>query len=386
MALIPLGEKEAEREVYVPEEKKTGIDIIEKFIEKWRDGIFTILVIAFITAIFIPDIFLGDIGINLKLIIFVIIIFLIIRISVVRLLEYERAVVFRLGKFHRVAGPGWELIFPIVEKFVRTDLRLKVYTIEPQEIVTKDKVRFLVSPEIFMYVSNPKDAVINVDNYEKAVLSYVNSALTHVGGDSTSDYIVAHMDDISEMLEHSIEKISTLPGREWGVIVPKIKLGFIRFPDEVQSAMHKRVAAGQLKLAAHEKADATKIEIDAIREAGSKLTDPAITYLYLEALDKIAKGKATKMILPLEISKIAESITKRTGALPETPEVTLPKDLIRKYKESVDRYDKKLKEIEDKLAKREIKERKEKSEKKETEEELNEYKERIREIKKRIGI
>jgi len=281
---------------------------------------------------------------------------LMINRSIVVFNEFERGVVFRWGKFNRISGPGWEIIFPLVERYVKVDMRLEVISLGVQEVVTKDKVRFLIAPEIFMYVSNPKDAILNVQNYKKAVIQYVNSAVTHTAGDSTSDYIVAHMNEISDMLGHTVEHISNTPGKEWGVVVPRVKLAFIRFPEEVQSAMHHKVASEQLKLAAHEKAEAIKAEIDAIREAGGKLTDPAITYMYLEALDKVARGKATKIVLPLEISKIAETITRRTsGAMgmsqegQKTGDAGITPELVNKYAEIVNNYDKRLKQIENKI-------------------------------------
>ena len=271
---------------------------------------------------------------------------LIINKSIVNFMEYERGVVFKWGKFNRIAGPGWEVIFPLMERYIKADLRLEVISLPPHEVVTKDKVRFLVSPEIFMYVSNPKDAILNVQNYKKAVIQYVTSALTHTLGDSTSDYIVAHMNEISDTLGHAIEHITNTPGKEWGVVVPRVKLAYIRFPDEVQSAMHKKVASEQLKLAAHEKAEAIKTEIDAIREAGGKLTDPALTYMYLESLDKVARGKATKIVLPLEISRMAESITRRTnGAMNGGRDMNVPPEMVQRYSEMVDNYDKRLKDI-----------------------------------------
>lgn len=342
----------------------------------------------------------------------VVLIFLIINKSIVNFMEYERGVVFKWGKFNRIAGPGWEVIFPLMERYIKVDLRLEVISLPPHEVVTKDKVRFLVSPEIFMYVSNPKDAILNVQNYKKAVIQYVTSALTHTLGDSTSDYIVAHMNEISDMLGHAVEHIANTPGKEWGVVVPRVKLAFIRFPDEVQSAMHKKVASEQLKLAAHEKAEAIKTEIDAIREAGGKLTDPALTYMYLESLDKVAKGKATKIVLPLEISKMAESITKRTGGVMGSgKEINIPPEMVQRYSEIVDTYDKRLRDIEGRLTSSEGKEDKNRMlreeyrrkqledktkrqdsseprdlEKDKEDSELREYKDRIREIKKRVGI
>ena len=262
-------------------------------------------------------------------------------------------------------------------------MRLHVYTIDPQEVVTRDKVRFLVSPEVFMYVSDPKSAVINVRDYESAVLSYVNSALTHICGSSTSDYIVSHMDEITHKIEASIHKAANQPGREWGVVVPKIKLTFIRFPEKVQDAMHEKVAAEQLKLAAHEKAEAIKVEIDAIREAGSKLTDPALTYMYLEALDKIARGRATKIVLPLEISRLAESITKRTGVSPES---LITPEMVNYYKDVMDKYEQRIRSIEKKLEKDEIEPKRLEEYKEDIEKEEEEYKKRIEEIKKRLGV
>lgn len=394
MALIPLDEEEAPQ--------KTEGEIITRKRELRLDwntiAIIIVSMLLFFSMFLFPETIEGyktPINrVSLILLCIIALIALMVPRVIIKFLEYERGVVFRLGKFDRIAGPGWAIIFPLMETYARVDLRLHVYTIEPQEIVTKDKVRFLVSPEIFMYVSNPKDAVLHVENAKAATLSYINSALTHIGGNSTSDYIISHMDDISHMLEDSIHHISTHPGREWGITVPRIKLTMVRFPDKVQDAMHEKVASEQLKLAAHEKAAATKIEIDAIREAGGKLTDPAITYMYLEALDKIARGRATKIVLPLEVSKIAETITRRTGqtAAPSG----LPLEMVNKYKNIVDGYERRIKSIENRLNRKEKREERERKrledmsaregrEEKEYEKE-KEYERKIKNIKKRLGI
>ncbi|HEX55457.1 MAG: hypothetical protein DRO90_01600 [Candidatus Altiarchaeales archaeon] len=378
MALIPLGEGQKRRGFSLRGKQETGF--------RWMDVIYVlIMAFLFVMLIFPPTdaIVIGNFYINFRLFVLLLIAILYIQRTIVKFDEYERGVVFRLGKFKEVAGPGWTLIFPLLEKYVRVDLRLHVYTIDPQEVVTRDKVRFLVSPEVFMYVSDPKSAVINVRDYESAVLSYVNSALTHICGSSTSDYIVSHMDEITHKIEASIHKAANQPGREWGVVVPKIKLTFIRFPEKVQDAMHEKVAAEQLKLAAHEKAEAIKVEIDAIREAGSKLTDPALTYMYLEALDKIARGRATKIVLPLEISRLAESITKRTGVSPES---LITPEMVNYYKDVMDKYEQRIRSIEKKLEKDEIEPKRLEEYKEDIEKEEEEYKKRIEEIKKRLGV
>lgn len=394
MALIPVEEAGEERSILEEPERDVGF--------RWVDVAF-VLIFGILAILFIfppkETVTIEGYEISVRVLILLAMIILYIQKAIVKLDEFQRAVVRRLGKFKGVYGPGWTIIFPLLEKKDIVDLRLHVYAIEPQEVVTRDKVRFLVSPEVFMYVSKPKDAILNVQNYRRAALKYVNSALTHTCGNSPSDYIVSHMDEITHKLEESIHHISTLPGKEWGVTVPKIKITLVRFPDKVQDAMHEKVAAEQLKLAAHEKAEATKIEINAIREAGSKLTDPAITYMYLEALDKVARGRATKIVLPLEVSKIAETITKRTGKhVGEIPSINIPPELIEKYTESIDNYEKRIKSIENRLSvggeRKQLtekiedyeKEIEEKSDKELSDSEKEKYRKRIKEIKKRLGV
>jgi regulator of protease activity HflC (stomatin/prohibitin superfamily) len=394
MALIPVEEINKPRSILDEAETDVGF--------RWIDVAF-IIIFALLFVFLVTNPFgnwsLLDVSIDSRILLGLAIIILYTQRAVVKFDEYERGVVLRFGKFKEVYGPGWSVVFPFVEKAMKVDLRLNVYTVDPQEVVTRDKVRFLVSPEVFMYVSDPKAAMLNVKDYRRAVLQYVNSALTHTCGNSPSDYIVSHMDDITHKLEESVHHISNLPGKEWGVTVPKIKITFVRFPDKVQDAMHEKVAAEQLKLAAHEKAEATKIEIDAIREAGAKLTDPAITYMYLEALDKVAKGRATKIILPLEISKIAETITRRTGApLGEIPSIQIPPELVEKYTESIDNYEKRIKSIENRLSmgtdRNQLTEKIESyeneldsaGEKELSNDEKERYKQRIKEIKDRLGI
>lgn len=378
MALIPVQDRGSSPFRLKEGRKRVGF--------RWLD-VFYILAMGFLFVILIfppsETFTVENIEINTRLFVLLLIVILYFQRTIVKFDEYERGVVFRTGKFKGIAGPGWTLIFPILEKYVKVDLRLHVYTIEPQEVVTRDKVRFLVSAEVFMYVHDPKSAVINVRDYETAVLSYINSALTHMAGNSNSDYIISHMDEVAHHLEDSVHKIIAHPGKEWGVTVPKIKLTFVRFPDSVQDAMHEKVAAEQLKLAAHEKAEAIKVEIDAIREAGSKLTDPALTYMYLEALDKVARGRATKIVLPLEVSKLAESITKRTGA---SPEQLFSPEMINYYKNVMENYEKRIKSIESKLEKAEVKPQEMEKYRKEIEKEEEEYKKRVDEIKKRLGM
>ncbi len=391
----------------IPYTEGSPLDITNEGAEerglKWHDVLSVLISVLLLILLVSPlpedykSVGLGAIRVDTKVIIAFLLILIYIQKTVVRFNDYERGVVQRIGRFDRIAGPGWALIFPLLEKYDKVDLRLQVYTIPAQEVVTRDKVRFLVSPEIFMYVTDPKNAILNVEDYKKAMLGYINSSLTHDCGSSTSDYIITHMDDLTHSLEDRMEHIANEPGKEWGVKVVKIKLTLVRFPDRVQDAMHEKVASEQLKLAAHEKAEATKIEIDAIREAGGKLTNPAITYMYLEALDKVARGRATKIVLPMEVTKIAETISKSTGEA--ISPAGLPLEMVNKYTEAMDRYEKRLGDIEKEIGDgkkqlvydKDVKPSMEKpveevSEKAEKSVREKDYDKKIKEIKDRLGI
>jgi len=303
--------------------------------------------------------------------------------TILNLTDPERAALYRTGKFKKVIGPGW--YFPIItffdyETIKLVDIRMEQVIIEPRPVVTKDKIWFHIAPTIFLYVSNAEKAIRNVQDYKKAVVDYVIAALTSICGAQTSDYIVTHMDKLSRDLEEGVAKIASVPGREWGVEVPRIEIKSIEFPAKVQDAMHDRVAAEQKKLAAHEQAEAQRVVIDAVREAGAKLTDPAITYLYLEAMEKMAQGRATKIILPMEISKIAERITKTTGGL-STDQSKQLHGALETYEDKLKKLESKVEEEEKELEKLEKTEETKPSKEKPGEED---YAKKIEEIKKRI--
>ena len=295
-----------------------------------------------------------------------------------RLEDPERAAFHRFGKYKKMVGPGWFLLlFPFKIDTVKiVDIRMEQIIVDPQPVVTKDKIWFQIAPTIFMYVSDAEKAIRNVQDYKKAVVDYVIAALTSICGAQTSDYIITHMDKISRDLEEGAAKLGSVPGREWGVEVPRIEIKSVEFPEKVQDAMHDRVAAEQRKLAAHEQAEAQKVVIDAVREAGAKLTDPAITYLYLQTLDKMARGKATKIVLPMELARIAETITGQAGGLNQ--------DQIDELQTALDTYEKKIKVLEGKMKKKDDEIKVLEGKPKSSPEDREELKKDIERIKKRI--
>ncbi|MFH1425011.1 MAG: SPFH domain-containing protein [archaeon] len=224
--------------------------------------------------------------------------------------EYERGVVFRFGKFHRVVGPGWVFVIPTIEKFVLYDLRTETIDIPPQEVITKDAVKLLIDAVIFMRVEDPVKAELYVEeDYRKAVEEYTKGRIRNVIGSVELGELYAKIGEINETLKKDVQNIA----ERWGVMITDIELIDVTPPPEVVEAMQAQEIAERYKAAAAEEAKTTQIRIGAIQEAAGKLTAPALTYLYLNALKDIANGQASKLIFPLEFSKLAEGISKGIG-------------------------------------------------------------------------
>lgn len=226
--------------------------------------------------------------------------------------EYERVVVFRFGRFKRVAGPGWVFLIPYIDNYKMVDLRIQDIDIEPQEVVTKDNIKLLVDALVFIRIADPKAAVLNIENVRRASMEFVRAHLRDVVGKMELEAVISEINLINELLHRGLAEIS----KEWGVEVTKVEIEAITLPPEVLEAMHERKQAEQRKFAAREEATAHAIRIDAVREAAGKLSDPAMQYLYLQALEKIAEGKSNKIIFPIELTHLADRLATKMGTVP----------------------------------------------------------------------
>lgn len=243
----------------------------------------------------------------------------------IELPEYQRAVILRYGKFHRVAGPGWVFLIPFIDDPRIVDLRVFTSNIEPQKVITKDNIVLTVDAISFLKITDPKAAVINVEEPALAVKAYVEAHLRDIIGKMELESVISQVDMINKLLQKGLEQIS----KDWGISVVKVEIQSIELPAEVRDAMHQRKAAEQQKYAAEELARAQAIRIDAVRDAAGKLNDPALQYLYLQALEKIAEGRSSKIIFPIELTHLAERLSGRVGKSFKTTE----EELREKYNE-----------------------------------------------------
>ncbi len=247
---------------------------------------------------------------------------------IIELEQYERAVILRYGKFLRVAGPGWVMLVPFIDDARIVDMRVMVVDKEftPQEVLTKDNILLKVDAIMYMRVTDPKAAVINVKDPIEAATTYVQAHLRDIVGKMELEAVISDIHIINELLRSGLAKVA----HDWGVEVTKVEIQSIELPEKVVSAMHDRKAAEQQKFATEELAQAQAIKIDAIRKAAGQLEDPALQYLYLEALKKVAEGRSSKIIFPLELTHLADRLS---SGMPRGQKHEVKGDLREKYDE-----------------------------------------------------
>lgn len=271
-------------------------------------GSFIVLIVAAVLILFVVYA-LGYIT-DLLLLLGILIILFFVQSSVppliIELEQYQRAVVLRYGKFLKVAGPGWVTLIPFIDDARVVDLRVNVYDIRPQQIVTKDNIKLRIDAIVYMKIVDPEAAVINIADPVEAATTYVQAHLRDILGKMELEAVISDIHVINELLKSGLAKVS----HDWGVDVVKVEIQSVELPESVMTAMHDRKAAEQKKYAAEELAKAQAIKIDAIRRAAGQLDDPALQYLYLEALKKVAEGKSSKIIFPLELTHLADRVSR----------------------------------------------------------------------------
>ncbi len=228
---------------------------------------------------------------------------------VLQLLDYQRAIIYRFGKVHRVGGPGWAFVWPIIEEVDLVDLRTKTIDVPKQDVVTKDGIEISIDAIIYLKVKKDNQSVVNsvieVEDYVGASQLLVVSTLRDVIGSMNLGEVISSIELVNAQLKETLEKTS----KNWGVMVDSVEIKDIQIPETVLNAMHEEKAAVQQKLARMERALAHKAEIEAVKEAAKDLDEKALAYYYIRAIENMSKTKGSKVFFPAEFSNLARSIS-----------------------------------------------------------------------------
>jgi regulator of protease activity HflC (stomatin/prohibitin superfamily) len=235
-----------------------------------------------------------------------VLIFLWMAVNIVN--EYQRVVVFRLGRLVASRGPGLVLIIPIIERAVRMDLRVVTLDVPPQDVITRDNVSVKVNAVVYFRVIDPNKALVIVENFLFATSQLSQTTLRSVCGQAELDELLAECDRINEKIQ-TILDTDTDP---WGIKVTKVEVKQIDLPQEMQRAIAKQAEAERERRAKVINAEGEAQAAQKLAEAAVILNrEPAaLTLRYLQTLREIATEKNSTTLFPVPIDLLRAFLPK----------------------------------------------------------------------------
>jgi regulator of protease activity HflC (stomatin/prohibitin superfamily) len=221
--------------------------------------------------------------------------------------EYERGIVFRLGRLlAEPKGPGLFLLIPIVDRMVKVDLRTITLTIPPQEVITKDNVPVRVNAVAYFRIVAPKDAIVQVENFMVATSQIAQTTLRSVLGQHLLDELLSERDKINSILQGIIDE-ATAP---WGIKVSIVEVKDVEIPSGMQRAMARQAEAERERRAKVINAEGEFQASERLRDAAAVMqAEPiAIQLRYLQTLLEIGSANATTIVFPAPIDMITPLI------------------------------------------------------------------------------
>jgi len=245
-------------------------------------------------------------GISLIIVLVFIISFLASAIKILN--EYERGVVFRLGRIIGAKGPGLIILIPVIDKMVKVDLRTVTLDVPPQDIITRDNVSVKVSAVVYFRVLDSQKAVVDVENFYFATSQLSQTTLRSVCGQAELDHLLAERDEINAKIQAILDK-DTEP---WGVKVSKVEVKEIDLPSEMQRAMARQAEAERERRAKIIHAEGEFQAAEKLSQAANIIAKyPATLQLrYLQTLKEVAAEHNSTTLFPIPID-LLEPFLKR---------------------------------------------------------------------------
>ena len=248
---------------------------------------------------------------------------LLVGLSGVRVVyQYERVVIFILGRLVGAKGPGIFWVPPFISRTRKVDLRVVTIELPPQEGVTRDNVTVRVSAVLYFYIANPNDAVNNVQDYFRATVQIAQTTLRSTLGQSTLDQLLSDR----EVINHSVQTVIDERTEHWGVKVTVVEVKDVELPQTMQRAMAKQAEAEREKRAKVLLAQGEFLAAQTLADAAHLIsTEPAaITLRYLQTLTEIAVEKNSTIVFPLPIDIVApltHILRRQTSEIVQVPQV-----------------------------------------------------------------
>lgn len=230
--------------------------------------------------------------------------------------EYERGIVFRLGRLLRAKGPGVIFLIPIVDRMIKIDLRVVTLDVPRQEMMTRDNVSVTVDAVVYFRVVDPENAIVKVENFAKATFLLAQTTLRSVLGQHELDELLSQRDRINQQLQHVIDE-GTEP---WGIKVALVEVRDVVLPESMKRVMARQAEVERERRAKVINAEGEYQAAEKLVLAGEKIAmQPiALQLRFLQALAEVATEHNSTILFPLPIDLLAPFLRK-AGAAKEDP-------------------------------------------------------------------
>ncbi len=242
-------------------------------------------------------------------IIVVLVILFIFLLSALKVLkEYQRGVVFRLGKVIGLKGPGLIIVWPMIDNIRRVDLRVVTMDVPPQDVITRDNVSVRVNAVVYFRVVDPRSAILEVENYIYATSQLAQTTLRSVLGEASLDQLLSQRDEINAKLQDILDRMTD----PWGIKVSTVEVKHVDLPEDMQRVMARQAEAERDRRA-------KIIRSEAEYQAAQKLADAAdiidahpvaLQLRYMQTLSEIAVENNSTTIFPLPIELLKPFLKK----------------------------------------------------------------------------
>ncbi|OZG72375.1 hypothetical protein BTA51_16740 [Hahella sp. CCB-MM4] len=216
--------------------------------------------------------------------------------------EYERAVVFLLGRFYRVKGPGLIVVVPVIQQMVRVDLRTIVMDVPTQDVISRDNVSVKVNAVVYYRVVDAQQAIINVENYNDATSQLAQTTLRSVLGQHELDEMLSARDELNADIQQILDKQTD----NWGIKVSNVEIKHVDLDEQMVRAIAKQAEAERVRRAKVIHANGELEASEKLREAAKVLSEQpsALQLRYLQTLTEISSDKTNTVVFPLPIDLV----------------------------------------------------------------------------------
>src|SRR5438067_3499726 len=245
------------------------------------------------------------------ILVLLLILFLISAIKIIR--EYERAIVFRLGRlFPQPKGPGLFILIPIVDRMVKVDLRTITLNIPPQEVITKDNVPARVNAVAYFRIVDPKAAIVNIENFMVATSQIAQTTLRSVLGQHLLDELLSERDKINAILQEIIDE-ATAP---WGIKVSIVEVKDVEIPSGMQRAIARQAEAERERRAKVINAEGEYQASERLKDAALVIEEHpiALQLRYLQTLLELGSSQSTTIVFPAPIDLLTPFLERTKSA------------------------------------------------------------------------